>query len=172
MTGAFGFVWVAVWLMVYRSPEQHPRVSPAELAYIRSDPVLPTVKIPWIQLLGYRGTWANIIGTCCSAPVWWFYLNWVPGFLSKQYGLNLMAAALPLIVIYCMADVGSIGGGWLSSMLIKRGVKTLRARKIAFLVCGLCVVPVFMASGSDKRMDGCAADWCSGVWAPQGYWEF
>lgn len=146
VTGAIGFIWVAAWLLMYKTPEQHPRVSAAELAYIRSDPVPPTVKIPWIQLLRYRGTWANIIGTCFSAPVWWFYLNWVPGFLSKQYGLNLMAAALPLIVIYCMADVGSIGGGWLSSTLIRRGVKTLRARKIAFLVCGLCVVPVFMAS--------------------------
>jgi MFS transporter, ACS family, hexuronate transporter len=146
VTGVIGFVWVVAWVLMYRNPEEHPRVSPAELAYIRSDPVLPQVRIPWLQLLRYRGTWANIAGTCCSAPVWWFYLNWVPGFLSRQYGLNLMAAALPLIVIYCMADVGSIGGGWLSSHLIKRGVRTLRARKITFLICGLCVVPVFMAS--------------------------
>jgi ACS family hexuronate transporter-like MFS transporter len=146
VTGAIGFAWVVAWLLMYKKPDEHPRVSPAELAYIRSDPVLPQVRIPWLQLLRYRGTWANIAGTCCSAPVWWFYLNWVPGFLSRQYGLNLMAAALPLIVIYCMADVGSIGGGWLSSHLIKRGVRTLRARKITFLICGLCVVPVFMAS--------------------------
>ncbi|TBW40843.1 MFS transporter [Siculibacillus lacustris] len=146
ITGSIGFLWVIVWALVYKRPEDHPKVSAAELAYIRSDPVQPTVHIPWLQLLRYRGTWANIVGTCFSAPVWWFYLNWVPGFLNKQYGLNLMAAMLPLILIYTMADIGSIGGGWLSSTLIKRGVKTLRARKITFLVCGLCVVPVFMAS--------------------------
>ncbi|MDR3497035.1 MAG: MFS transporter [Ancalomicrobiaceae bacterium] len=146
VTGGVGFLWVIAWWAFYQPPEKHSRVSASELAYIRSDPVAEQVHIPWIQLLKYRGTWANIVGTCFSAPVWWFYLNWVPGFLNKQYGVDLMAAMLPLIVIYCMADVGSIGGGWLSSTLIKRGVKTLRARKIAFLVCGLCVVPVFMAS--------------------------
>ncbi len=146
VTGGIGFVWVIAWFITYKKPEDHPKLSAAELAYIRSDPVLPTVRIPWIKLLGYRGTWANVVGTCFSAPVWWFYLNWVPGFLSKQYGVNLMAAMLPLVVIYCMADVGSVGGGWLSSHLIKRGVRTLTARKITFLVCGLCVVPVFMAS--------------------------
>jgi len=146
VTGAIGFVWVIFWFMFYKKPEDHPKLSAAELAYIQSDPVVEEERVPWIKLLGYRGTWANIVGTCFSAPVWWFYLNWVPGFLNKQYGVNLMAAMLPLVVIYCMADVGSIGGGWLSSYLIKRGVKTLRARKITFLVCGLCVVPVFMAS--------------------------
>ncbi|MDR3435568.1 MFS transporter [Telmatospirillum sp.] len=146
VTGGIGFIWVIFWFIFYKKPEDHPKLSAAELAYIQSDPVVAEERVPWIKLLGYRGTWANIVGTCFSAPVWWFYLNWVPGFLSKQYGINLMAAMLPLVVIYCMADVGSIGGGWLSSYLIKRGVKTLRARKITFLICGLCVVPVFMAS--------------------------
>jgi len=144
--GAVGFSWVLVWSLVYRKPEENPKLSAAELAYIRSDPTFPEARIPWITLLGYRGTWANIVGTCLSAPVWWFYLNWVPGFFSKQYHINMVEEMLPLITIYCMADIGSVGGGWLSSHLIKRGVKTLRARKIAFLVCGLCVVPVFMAS--------------------------
>jgi ACS family hexuronate transporter-like MFS transporter len=150
VTGAIGFTWMVAWLLIYKKPEEHPKLSAAELAYIRSDPVTDQVRIPWLKLLGYRGTWANIAGTCLSAPVWWFYLNWVPGFLSKQYGINLMEAMLPLVVIYCMADIGSVGGGWLSSHLIKRGVKTLRARKIAFLVCGLCVLPVFMASQVDN----------------------
>ena len=124
VTGGIGFFWLIVWLLVYKKPEEHPKLSAAELAYIRSDPVAPPVHIPWIKLLGYRGTWANIVGTCFSAPVWWFYLNWVPGFLSEKYGINLLAAMLPLVVIYCMADIGSIGGGWLSSHLIKRGVRT------------------------------------------------
>ena len=146
VTGAVGFAWVIAWLLIYRKPEDHPKLSAAELAYIRSDPVTEQVRIPWLELLRYRGTWANIAGTCLSAPVWWFYLNWVPGFLSKRFDVNLMDAMLPLVAIYCMADIGSVGGGWLSSHLIKRGVKTLRARKIAFLVCGLCVLPVFMAA--------------------------
>ena len=146
VTGGIGFAWVIAWHMIYRKPEEQPKLSAAELAYIRSDPVTDQVRIPWLQLLAYRGSWANIVGTCLSAPVWWFYLNWVPGFLSKRFDVNLMDAMLPLIAIYCMADIGSVGGGWLSSHLIKRGVKTLRARKITFLVCGLCVLPVFLAA--------------------------
>jgi len=146
VTGSIGFAWVVAWLLMYKKPEEQPRLSATELAYIRSDPVTLQTRIPWIKLLGYRGTWANIAGTCFSAPVWWFYLNWVPGFLSKQYGFNLTQAMLPLVIIYGMADLGSVGGGWLSSHLIKRGMKTLRARKAAFLICGLLVVPVFMAS--------------------------
>lgn len=151
ITGAFGLLWVVAWLMLYRSPEEHPRLSKTELAYIQSDPVPPAEpSIPWVKLLAYRGTWANIVGTCFSAPVWWFYLNWVPGFLHQRYGVDLMGAMLPLVIIYCMADFGSIFGGWLSSHLITKGVKTLRARKIAFLVCGLCVVPVFFASSASN----------------------
>lgn len=146
VTGSIGFIWVVAWLLIYKKPENHPKLSAAELAYIRSDPVLPQVSIPWLKLLGYRGTWANIAGTCLSAPVWWFYLNWVPGFLTKKFGINLTEAMLPLVTIYCMADIGSVGGGWLSSHLIKRGVRTLRARKIAMLVCALCVIPVFLAA--------------------------
>ncbi|AYD02602.1 MFS transporter [Neorhizobium sp. NCHU2750] len=146
ITGLIGFAWVVAWYLLYEKPEKNRHLSAEERAYIESDPVQPQVHVPWITLLKYRGTWANIAGTCFSAPVWWFYLNWVPGFLHQQYGLDLMAAMLPLIIIYCMADVGSIAGGWISSTLIKKGVKTLRARKIAFLICGLCVVPVFMAA--------------------------
>ena len=92
VTGGIGFAWVIAWHMIYRKPEEQPKLSAAELAYIRSDPVTDQVRIPWLQLLAYRGTWANIVGTCLSAPVWWFYLNWVPGFLSKRFDVNLMDA--------------------------------------------------------------------------------
>ncbi len=86
------------------------------------------------------------MGMALSAPVWWFYLFWIPDFLNKQYGLNLIKLGPPLVTIYLMTDVGSIGGGWLSSWLIKRGWTVNAARKTAMLVCALCVVPVFMAS--------------------------
>src|SRR4051794_292505 len=79
-TGLVGFVWLAFWLLFYRSPEENPRLSRDELAYIRSDPEIPTKKIPWLQLLGYRGTWAFVVGTFLTSPVWWFYLFWVPDF--------------------------------------------------------------------------------------------
>ena len=142
-TGALGFVWVAVWLAVYRDPEEHPHVSPAELAYIRSDPPDPEVKISWPELLRHRQTWAYVVGMVSSSPVWWFYIYWIPDFLNKQYHLQLTQSSGPLVVIFLVADGGGIAGGWLSSMLIGRGWSVNASRKLALLVCALCVVPVF-----------------------------
>jgi ACS family hexuronate transporter-like MFS transporter len=146
VTGALGFAWLAAWWLYYQDPDKHPRVSTAELAHIRSDPPDPVVRIPWLSLLRYRQTWAFVVGMFLSAPIWWFYLYWIPDFLNKRHGLNLLQLGPPLVVIYLMTDVGSIGGGWLSSWLIKRGWTVNAARKTAMLACALCVVPVFMAS--------------------------
>lgn len=146
VTGALGFVWLAVWWPMYRGPEEHRLVSPAELAHIRSDPADPPLKIPWITLLRHRQTWAFVVGMFLVCPIWWFYLYWIPGFLHDRHGLQLLALGPPLVVIYLMTDVGSIGGGWLSSTLIKRGWSINAGRKMALLACAICVVPIFMAS--------------------------
>jgi len=138
VTGALGFIWLAFWWPFYRDPERHSRISPAELAYIRSDPPDPVVKIPWLSLLRYRQTWAFVAGMFLCAPIWWFYLYWIPDFLNKKHGLNLLQLGPPLVVIYLMADVGSIGGGWLSSWLLKRGWSVMpRARRPCW--CAHCV---------------------------------
>ncbi|MBA2619609.1 MAG: MFS transporter, partial [Acidobacteria bacterium] len=144
-TGALGFIWLAFWLWLYRKPEEHPRLSKSELAYIQSDAVEPTVKIPWLRLLPHRQTWAYAAGKFFTDPVWWFFLFWLPKFLNENYGLSLSQIGPPLIVIYVSADVGSIGGGYLSSALIKRGWTVNAGRKTAMLVCALCVVPIYFA---------------------------
>jgi ACS family hexuronate transporter-like MFS transporter len=145
-TGLVGFVWLVFWLALYRRPEEHPRLSKAELAYIQSDPPDKAVKIPWRRLLPHRQTWAFAVGKFMTDPIWWVYLFWLPDFLNKQYGLSLKDFGPPLVVIYVIADVGSIGGGWLSSSLIKRGWSVNAGRKTAMLVCALCVVPIVFAS--------------------------
>ena len=147
-TGALGFVWLIAWLALYHRPEHHPRLSPAELAYIRSDPPDPSVNVPWRQILPHRQTWAFAIGKFLTDPIWWLYLFWIPDFLNRNYGLNLTSIGLPLVVIYLAADVGSIGGGWLSSSLIARGWSVNGARKTAMLVCALAVVPIVFASNA------------------------
>jgi ACS family hexuronate transporter-like MFS transporter len=146
VTGATGFLWLGAWVALYRNPDRHPRVSSGELAHIRKDPPDPPEKIPWLRLLGHRQTWAFAAGMFLSSPIWWMYLYWVPDFLNKKHGLNLLQLGPPLVVIYLMTDVGSIGGGWLSSWLIKRGWSVNAGRKAAMLVCALCVVPIFFAS--------------------------
>lgn len=152
VTGGAGLFWLLLWLPLYRSPDQHPRISVAELAHIRSDPPDPVTKVPWRRLLQHRQTWAFTLGMLIVAPVWWFYLFWVPGFLYQRHGLQLMDLGWSLVVIYLLADVGSIGGGWLSGRLIKRGWSVNAARKTAMLVCAAAVLPVATASVVDNPM--------------------
>jgi len=146
ITGTLGFIWLAFWLITYRRPEEHPRLSQRELAHIRSDPAEPATKIPWARLVPHRQTWAFAIGKFMTDPIWWVYLFWMPKFLNTNYGLKITQIGLPLIVIYVAADVGSIGGGWLSSTLIKRNWSVNKARKTAMLVCASAVVPVMFAA--------------------------
>src|SRR5882672_5968531 len=134
ITGSFGLVWLLLWLALYRSPPAEAHVS---------EPDEP--RVPWIRLLGVRQTWAIVIGKLLADPIWWFYLYWLPKFLDARYGIKLAQVALPLIVVYVVADVGSIGGGWLSSSLIKRGWTVNRARKTTMLAMALLIVPTVLA---------------------------
>jgi len=140
--GAIGFVWLFIWLLIYRKPEDHRGVSKAELDYIRSDPQEPAGKTKWVRLFPLRQTWAFAMGKFLTDPVWWFYLFWVPGFLQSKHGLALTGIGIPIMAIYLISDVGSVAGGWLSSSLIKRGRSVNAARKIAMLICAVGVLPV------------------------------
>src|SRR5689334_10955360 len=128
-TGGIGLLWLAFWIPLYRRPDEHPRVNPAELAHIHSDPPEPTGKVPWLRLLTFRQAWGFALGKFLTDPIWSFYLFWLPTFFKDRFDANLSGVALPMVVIYVMADVGSIGGGWLSSALIKRGWSINHARK-------------------------------------------
>jgi len=141
-TGATGFIWLAFWLAFYRRPEEHPRLSRREMEYIRSDAPAPEAAIPWARLLPLRQTWAFAVAKLLTDPIWWFYLFWLPKFLNQSRGLALDKIGLPLVAIYLAADAGSIGGGWLSSSLIKRGWTVNKARKTAMLACACCVLPI------------------------------
>lgn len=101
--------------------------------------------MPWASLFRYRQTWAFIFGKLMADPVWWFYLYWLPKFLDTKYDVKLAQLAVPIIVIYLIADVGSVGGGWLSSALIKRGWTVNRARKTTMLAMALLIVPTTLA---------------------------
>jgi ACS family hexuronate transporter-like MFS transporter len=150
ITGALGFIWLVFWLMIYRRPEEDPKLSPGEFAHIQSDLEEPVAKIPWARLLPHRQTWAFAIGKFLTDPIWWVYLFWLPKFLNTKFHLNILELGLPLIVIYVIADVGSIGGGWLSSHLIKRGWTVNAGRKTAMLICAIAVVPIVFASMTDN----------------------
>jgi len=145
-TGAIGLLWLIFWFLFYEKPEKHKRLSQKELQYIQADPPDTPVKIPWKQLFKYKGTWAFASGKFLTDSAWWFYLFWIPKFLDEKYEITLDKIGIPLIIIYVMADVGSIGGGWLSSFFIKRGWSINKGRKTAMLICALCVTPIVFAS--------------------------
>ena len=146
MTGAVGLLWLALWIPFYGDPDVHARVSQEERTYIRSDAPEPAlVSGSWTRLLGHRQTWAFAVGKLFADPVWWFYLYWLPKFLNAKYGITLSGLAAPLIVVYVTADMGSVGGGWLSSALIKRGWSVNRARKTAMLAMAVLILPTALA---------------------------
>ncbi|MGO1070977.1 MFS transporter [Lysobacter sp. CA199] len=146
--GLLGIAWFVAWLFVYRPADKsasEPHETPAvELPQTQASPA-PT----WRTLLTYRQTWAFIVGKFLTDPIWWFYLFWLPKWLNEARGLDMRQLGLPLLTIYTITIVGSIGGGWLSSTLLRRGKTVNRARKTAMLVCALCAVPVMTVSGID-----------------------
>lgn len=160
VTGLAGLVWLAFWWPMYRRPAEHPKVSPAELALIESDPPDPPVRASWLQLLRFRQTWAFTAGKFLSDSVWWFYLFWFPMFLADRFGVDLRTIGLPMVTVFLLADVGSVGGGWFSSFLMKRGWTANAARKTAMLLCALCILPVVFAPHVEAQW---AAVWLIGL---------
>lgn len=144
-TGALGFLWLVAWLIVYRPPQEHRKCGAAELAHISSDREEPPRPIHWWRLLRHRQTWAFAIGKFLTDPIWWFYLYWLPKFLDVRYGIKLSQLAAPLIVIYLLADVGSVFGGWLSGAMIKRGSTVNAGRKVTMLIAALLIMPTAFA---------------------------
>jgi ACS family hexuronate transporter-like MFS transporter len=141
-TGAIGFLWLFFWFAIYRVPAAHPKLKPEELAYIQGDPPEPAAHIPWRTLFRYRQTWAFVIAKFLTDSIWRWYLYLLPLFFVQTFNLDIKNFGPPFVVIYVLADIGSIGGGWLSSRLIKNGNTVNFSRKAAMLVCALCVIPV------------------------------
>jgi MFS transporter, ACS family, hexuronate transporter len=144
-TGALGFLWLIAWLAIYERPEKHHRLSRAEHEYIRSGEKESIQPASWREILSHRQTWAFVIGKLLTDPVWWFYLFWLPKFLDARFGVKLAGLAAPLVVIYVVADVGSVYGGWLSSALIKRGATVNRGRKTAMGIAAVLIIPTMFA---------------------------
>jgi ACS family hexuronate transporter-like MFS transporter len=149
-TGALGFVWLGFWLWLYARPEAHSRVSAKELAIIQSDPPERIQGVPWVKLFPRKETWAFSIAKFLTDPIWWFYLFWLPRYLQGTFHLNLSQSRKPVVAVYVVSIVGSIGGGWLSAIFLKRGKSPNFARKMALLICSVAVVPVVWAPFSNN----------------------
>ncbi len=143
-TGALSLLWLIPWLLMYRRPTEHKKLSAAELAHIQQDPVEKLVeKVPFWKVISRPETWAYAVAKFMIDPIWWLWLFWLPDFLHKSYGLDISSFGPPLIVIYLMSDVGSVLGGWMSSAMIKRGISVNVARKSTYFLFALFAVPIF-----------------------------
>lgn len=148
ITGATGFLWVALWWWVYETPEKQKRLSPEELAYIKEGQ--PTTEerppaIPWRKLLRYRAVWAYIAASMLAGPAWGFYQFFLPDFLKKSFKLGLQEMGWWTGAFFAIAAVGGVVGGWLAGHLLTHGWTLNAARKFSLLICALAVVPVFLA---------------------------
>ena len=150
ITGSIGFIWMILWFLFYEIPEKHRKLSANEMEFIKSDldEKNETEKpVPWGQLLKYRQTWLFFIGKALTDPIWWFYLFWIPGWLStvRGAGLDIKSFGIPLVIIYTSTTIGSVCGGTISSYMIKKGISPFNARKYTMLLFAILVIPVFFA---------------------------
>ncbi len=145
VTGAVGFIWIALWLALYHHPAVHPWLTPEERTLIQDGGPSPTGETArrgvWKEALSNRGIWALMLARFISDPAWFFYLIWLPMYLSQARGFSLTAIAASAWVPYLGADFGSLLGGALSAYFVRRGCTVLTARKIAMCICA-AMMPV------------------------------
>jgi ACS family hexuronate transporter-like MFS transporter len=151
ITGSVGFIWLLVWIFVYDVPSKHKRLTAEEYNYIHDGQKLDAeaqeevVKIKWLKLFTYPQTWAFITGKILLDPIYWFFMFWLPSYFASTFKLNMSNLSPELMIIYTMTVLGSIGGGYFSSLLIKRGWPTLKARKTALFIFAVLELTVLSA---------------------------
>ena len=151
ITAVIDLCWIIAWLALYRKPEEHPRVNRAELDIIQSDAAEPTIKIPWRKLLPHKQTWAIAVAKFMTDCFWWFYLFGSPDFFSSKFNLNADDRKYMIMLIYVVASVGSIAGGWLAGAFMKKGWTINKARKVTLLICAALVVPVVFSAVTPSK---------------------
>ncbi|WP_240163507.1 MFS transporter [Spirosoma taeanense] len=155
VSAVLGVLMFVLWWASYARPEEKRTLTPAEYAYISQDqsddaPTGETNRLSWKELLRYRQTWVFIFGKIFADPVWFFYLTWLPDFLSTNslldHKLDLKNFGLTFLIIYVASDLGSIFFGWMATRLIRYGWSENRARKLTLLTCALAITPVYLTS--------------------------
>jgi ACS family hexuronate transporter-like MFS transporter len=176
-SGLLGFVWLAVWLRVYHPLKKHPRVSSEERAAIRAGQTTPAAQTVrgfarWRGLLRQRNLWAIVMGRAFTDPIWWFYVFWLPQYLSDARGFTLKRIALFAWIPFVAADLGNFTGGWISGYCIRRGMSVLRART---WICLLSCIPILAGIPAARLHSAywalgliCVALWGYAIWSTMG----
>ncbi len=144
LSGILGFLWLFLWLRVYYPFNRHPHLTAEERSLIEAghDTARKSGRegaSKWLDLLGQSNTWGILLGRSLTDPIWWFYVFWLPQYLSDARGFSLKQIAAFAWVPFVAADIGNFTGGFASGFLIRRGMPVLRARK---WVCVISCLPV------------------------------
>lgn len=153
VSAVLGFMMLVLWHFSYAEPEDATKLSQREYLYINErnaetqEVIAEEPQLSWWQLLGYRQTWAFVCGKIFADPVWFFYLTWLPDFLTTNqqldHKLDLKNFGVPFLIIYLVSDLGSIFFGWLATRLMQRGWSENAARKLTLLICASLVLPIW-----------------------------
>ena len=150
--GIIGFLWLFFWFKYYEKPEKQKKLSAAEFEYINSGEEEKGTegagidkKTSWMKLFGYKQTWAFTFGKFMTDGVWWFFLFWLPSYLKVQYGIVDKAVMLPLALLYSLAMIGSIVGGWFPVYFIKKGYNAYDGRMKAMLLIAFFPLVILLA---------------------------
>ena len=143
-SGLIGFVWLAMWLRVYYPLHRHPRVTPQEVAFIEAGQDVPRTSPErglrrWLVLARNRNVWGIVLGRALTDPIWWFYVFWLPQYLSDARGFSLKRIAMFAWMPFIAADIGNFTGGFLSGYCIRKGFSVVRART---WVCAVSCLPI------------------------------
>jgi ACS family hexuronate transporter-like MFS transporter len=144
ITASMGFLWLIFWIIIYKPPDKHKRLKPTELNYINSgvEKNDSDNMLTWVQLFKLKQTWAFIAGKFFADPIWFFFLFWLPSYFDSTFHLNLNEPGRPLMIVYAGTFIGGLGGGYLSSWLIKKNWPVYKARKLALLIAALAVMTI------------------------------
>ena len=151
ITGAFGFIWLIFWMIFFDIPSRQKRLSSEELEIIhegRDDDTKEAeikARVKWHKLFAFPQTWALITGKGLIDPIFWFFLFWLPSYFASTYELDLKKPSLELIIIYAATTIGSILGGYFSSLLIKKGWLVMKARKTALFIFAVIELSIILA---------------------------
>ncbi|MDR6736805.1 MFS transporter [Sphingobacterium sp. 2149] len=154
--GALGFVWMGFWIFLYKKPHENPKVNAAELAYIHQDDhehaseqtgLTKQPRTTISECLKYKQTWAFVFGKFMTDGVWWFFLFWMPAYLSAVYDIKSSdtEGQLAIFVLYAITML-SIYGGWLPTYFVdKKGMNAYEGRMKAMLLFAFVPLVVLFA---------------------------
>jgi ACS family hexuronate transporter-like MFS transporter len=154
LTGAFGFLWLIFWFILYNPPSKHKSLTKAEYDYIHSDDLVAAHvagsedvsienKMSWGKLLTYPQTWAFFVGKFMTDGIWWFMLFWLPDYLKKQFHMTTHEVMWPTFIVYGIAIFGSTFGGSIPMIMINRGMTVRNARMTTMFIIALFPLVLF-----------------------------